>query len=60
MGKISQAAVMAAAAYNSEATFRQQTGIEKSRLIRDKEHHDTKVGCFLQGRTQTCFASAGQ
>lgn len=43
MGKISQAAVMAAAAYNDDATFRSQTGIEKSRLIRDKAHFDTKV-----------------
>lgn len=43
MGKISQAAVMAAAAYSDDATFQRQTGIVNSRLIRDWEHHDTKV-----------------
>lgn len=44
LGKISQAAVMAASAYRDEGTFQRQTGIINSRLIHDKDHHDTKVG----------------
>jgi len=44
VGKISQAAILAAAAYRNHETFKRQTGITKSRLIYDKEHHDTKVG----------------
>lgn len=43
MGKISQAAIVAGAAYRNQETFRKQTGIVKSRLIRDKVYHDTKV-----------------
>ena len=44
VGKISQAAILAAAAYRNHETFKRQTGITKSRLIYDREHHDTKVG----------------
>lgn len=47
MGKISQAAVVAASAYRDEATFQRQTGITNSRLIHDREHHDTKVCALL-------------
>lgn len=43
LGKISQAAILAAAAYRNHETFVRQTGITNSRLIYDKEHHDTKV-----------------
>ena len=43
MGKISQAAIVAGAAYRNQETFKQQTGITNSRLIKDKVHHDTKV-----------------
>lgn len=43
IGKISQAAILAAAAYRNHETFKRQTGITNSRLIYDKEHHDTKV-----------------
>jgi hypothetical protein len=43
MGKISQAAIVAGAAYRNEDTFKVQTGITKTRLIKDKIHHDTKV-----------------
>lgn len=43
MGKISQAATVAQAAYRNEETFKRQTGIASSRLIRDKVNHDTKV-----------------
>ena len=43
MGKISQAAIVAGAAYRNEETFKEQTGIAKARLIKDKTHHDTKV-----------------
>ena len=42
-GKISQAAILAAAAYRNHETFKRQTGITNCRLIYDKEHHDTKV-----------------
>ena len=43
VGKISQAAVLAASAYRNNDTFKTQTGLIKSRLIYDKQHHDTKV-----------------
>ena len=43
VGKISQAAILAAAAYRNHEVFKRQTGITKSRLIYDKEHHHTKV-----------------
>lgn len=46
IGKISQAAVVAASAYRNEDTFRRQTGILKSRLIDDRLHRNTKV-CLL-------------
>lgn len=42
-GKISQAAVLSAAAYEDEATFRRITGIEKCRLIVDKKDRNTHV-----------------
>ena len=42
-GKISQAAILAAAAYRNHETFKRQTGITNCRLIYDREHHDTKV-----------------
>ena len=44
VGKISQAAILAAAAYRNHETFKRQTGIKNCRLIYDREHHDTKVG----------------
>lgn len=47
MGKISQAAMVAGAAYRNQETFRHQTGIANSRLIRDKRFHDTKVPVLL-------------
>ena len=43
IGKISQAAILAAAAYRNHETFKRQTGIANCRLIYDREHHDTKV-----------------
>lgn len=43
IGKISQAAILAAAAYRDHETFKRQTGITNCRLIYDREHHDTKV-----------------
>ena len=51
MGKISQAAIVAGAAYRNEETFKQQTGITNARLIKDKLHHDTKVS-RSSGRAQ--------
>lgn len=47
IGKISQAAVVAASAYRNEDTFRRQTGITNSRLIDDKLHCNTKVYLFI-------------
>lgn len=47
VGKISQAAVLAASAYRNNDTFKTQTGLIKSRLIYDKQHHDTKVRITL-------------
>ena len=47
VGKISQAAVLAASAYRTSDTFKAQTGLIKSRLIDDKQHHDTKVQITL-------------
>ncbi|DBA70391.1 TPA: hypothetical protein ACH3X2_011807 [Trebouxia sp. C0005] len=59
LGKISQAAILAAAAYRNHDTFKCQTGITKSRLIYDKEHHDTKVHVgWLEGGTAV-FAFRG-
>lgn len=43
VGKISQAAVVAASAYKDQAGFQRQTGITKSCLIDDKLHRNTKV-----------------
>ena len=47
-GKISQAVVVAAAAYRNEAAFRERTGIEKTKLIIDEFHTNTHVSpaCF--------------
>lgn len=42
-GKISQAVVVAAAAYRTEAEFRERTGIQKSKLIVDEFHTNTHV-----------------
>ena len=42
-GKISQAVVVAAAAYRNEAAFRERTGIEKVKLIIDEFHTNTHV-----------------
>ena len=42
-GKICQAAVLSYAAYESEETFRQITGINKCRLIVDKNDRNTHV-----------------
>ncbi|DBA97134.1 TPA: hypothetical protein ACH3X1_014902 [Trebouxia sp. C0004] len=59
MGKISQAAIVAGAAYRNEDTFKLQTGITKTRLINDKTHHDTKVHVgWLEGGTAV-FAFRG-
>ncbi|DBA97135.1 hypothetical protein WJX77_011944 [Trebouxia sp. C0004] len=59
VGKISQAAILAAAAYRNHDTFKRQTGITKSRLIYDREHHDTKVHVgWLEGGTAV-FAFRG-
>ena len=54
IGKISQAAILAASAYRNHETFKRQTGITNCRLIYDKEHHDTKVlpVCTLPFLTQ--------
>ena len=43
IGKISQAAVVAASAYKDQEGFQRQTGITKSCLIDDKLHRNTKV-----------------
>lgn len=43
IGKISQAAVVAASAYKDQEAFQKQTGITKSCLIDDKLHRNTKV-----------------
>ena len=43
-GKISQAVVVAAAAYRTEAEFRERTGIQQSKLIVDEFHTNTHVG----------------
>ena len=42
-GKISQAVVIAAAAYRTEAEFKERTGIQKSKLIVDEFHTNTHV-----------------
>lgn len=48
-GKISQAVVVAAAAYRDLETFRQRTGITNTKLIKDLKHVDTQVsrGCWV-------------
>ena len=43
IGKVSQAAVVAASAYKDQEAFQRQTGITKSCLIDDKLHRNTKV-----------------
>lgn len=43
VGKISQAVVIAAAAYRTEAEFKERTGIQKSKLIVDDTHTNTHV-----------------
>lgn len=42
-GKIGQAAVLSVAAYEDERTFQQLTGIEKSKLVIDKNERNTHV-----------------
>ena len=42
-GKISQAAVLSAAAYEDEASFRTTTGIQNTRLVIDKNERNTHV-----------------
>ena len=42
-GKISQAVVVAAAAYRTEAEFRERTGVQHSKLIVDEFHTNTHV-----------------
>ena len=43
VGKLSQAVVIAAAAYRDEATFRERTGITNSRLVVNKKNKDCHV-----------------
>lgn len=47
VGKISQAVVVAGAAYLDEKSFSLSTGILKSRLVDDKGHTDTQVSVEL-------------
>ena len=42
-GKISQAALLSAAAYRDEVSFRRTTGIAKCRLVVDKNERNTHV-----------------
>ena len=42
-GKISQAVVVAAAAYRTEAEFRERTGMKQTKLIIDELHTNTHV-----------------
>lgn len=42
-GKISQAVVVAAAAYRTEAEFSERTGIQQNKLIIDELHTNTHV-----------------
>jgi len=42
-GKISQAVVVAAAAYRTEAEFQARTGIQQTKLIIDEFHTNTHV-----------------
>ncbi|KAL3130729.1 hypothetical protein ABBQ38_000076 [Trebouxia sp. C0009 RCD-2024] len=52
VGKISQAVVIAAAAYRTEAEFKERTGIQKSKLIVDDTHTNTHVHVgWLEGGT---------
>ena len=46
-GKISQAVVVAAAAYRSEAAFIERTGIKKTKLIIDDSHTNTHVSSII-------------
>ena len=46
IGKISQAAILAAAAYRNHETFKRQTGISNTRLIYDKANNETTVMMF--------------
>lgn len=52
-GKISQAVVVAAAAYRTEAEFRERTGMEKTKLIIDELHTNTHVSLLLDTNTST-------
>lgn len=59
-GKISQAVVVAAAAYRTEAEFSERTGIQQNKLIIDELHTNTHVSLpfahawCLNGTSVTC------
>ena len=55
-GKISQAVVVAAAAYRDTDDFRARTGIDNSQLIDDEFHTNTHVSCIIlvNRKTQVC------
>ena len=69
-GKISQAVVVAAAAYRSQDEFQTRTGITQSQLIVDEQHTNTHVrplslvpACIFSTQRCTAFqwlASVGQ
>ena len=50
-GKISQAALLSAAAYRDEEFFRRTTGIAKCRLVVDKNERNTHVSSPAAART---------
>lgn len=56
-GKISQAVVIAAAAYRSEEEFQERTGITQSVLINDENHTNTHVslGAMLIHTSTLCL-----
>ena len=48
IGKLSQAVVVAAAAYRDQCSFQQLTGIEHAHLIEDSGSWDTQASWSLQ------------
>ncbi|KAK9813966.1 hypothetical protein WJX73_007164 [Symbiochloris irregularis] len=58
-GKISQAAVLAAAAYKDEATFRHLSGIEKCRLVVAQDGSNTHVHIAWMDDGTAIFAFRG-
>ena len=58
MGNISQADIVEQAASRNEETFKRQTGITSSRLIRDKVNHDTKASFYE--RATNCMPQSPQ